>query len=91
MKLTTDERVLYSNAVWLTFCNRRGSEMPAMSTAEFDLIRRWIDGGICLASVLQAIEDMGGKPRTLLACERPVAEEHARTFHALNEGGELPL
>jgi hypothetical protein len=89
VNLTSDDRVHFARAVWSTFEQRRGVA-GEMSTAEFDLIYRWMKRGIPLPIVLRGIEETAGKPRTLHACARAVDAAYSYWFQAIG-GGELPL
>ena len=71
MRLESDERVAYAQAVWGQFEKRRGYE-GEMSSAEFDLICKWMSREIPLPVALRGIQETGGKPRTLHACIRSV-------------------
>ena len=71
MKLTPDERVLVGKAIWSEFEKLTGREANG-SSAEYDLIRRWMDRGIPLPVLLRGIGETTGKPRTLMACEAAV-------------------
>ena len=86
--MISDDRVKYSRAVFAEFVSAHRSRI--FSSAEFDLVRRWIDRGIPLATVLQGIRETGGNPRTLHACERAVDEQAKRRSQALgiNEKAE---
>ena len=89
MKLTGDERVLYIGDVWLMFERKTGKERDA-SSVEYDLICRWMNRGIPLPVVLRGIEETTGKPRTLLACERPVERAISYWHQAVGGLTELP-
>ena len=75
--MDSDDRVEYGKAVWETFCTKHGISRGGTS-AEWNLISKWMDAGHVLAIVLRGIEETGGKPRTLHACERAVDEAVAR-------------
>ena len=87
--MTSDHRVEYSKAILFEFIQRKG-QSHSMSSAEFDLARRWCDRGLPLRVVLQGIRETGGKPRTLLACERSVEEQVTRWHQAVGSLKTLP-
>ncbi len=86
MKLTSDERVLYAQAVWYEFKNKAQLRRD-MSSAEFVLLGRWIDRQIPLPVVLRGIQDFSGKPRRLEAVEQSVEQSVAYWHQAM---GGLP-
>lgn len=70
MRLTAEERILYSRAVWHEFGLK--ARKRDMSSAEFVMIGRWIDRQIPLPVVLRGIQDFVGSPRRLEAVEQSV-------------------
>ena len=73
--LRPEDRVTYAQAVWDTFTNEYQIKRFTMTSAEFQLVRTWMDESIPLAIVFRGITETGtknSKPRTLLACEQPV-------------------
>lgn len=90
MKLTAEERIEYGRIVWQHFIQKRKAVQPDMRTAEYDIIRRWMDRGIPLAVVLRGIADCKGKPRTLMGCEAAVEDAIRYYFQAIGGPPELP-
>lgn len=86
VKLTSDERVLYAQAVWHEFKQKSGTRRD-MSSAEFNLVYRWIDRQIPLPVVLRGIQDFSGQARRLEAMERSVEQSAAYWYQAM---GGLP-
>lgn len=84
LPLSSDDRVKYSRAVFAEFVHAHRSRI--FSSAEFNLVRRWIDRDIPLAAVLQGIRETTCDPRTLLACEKKVEEQAKRRSQALQPG-----
>lgn len=82
--MTQSERFDYIKELWLKFIARRGSVRPTMSSNEFNLIATWMDQGVPLRVVLQAMADSKGDPRTLLYFERPVEQEWTRVRRAMS-------
>lgn len=86
--LTDIQRQQYTRLTWKAFVDRRKRDTPslvdmeAMSSTEFDQISRWIESGIGLAVVVEAIRTCGGKPRTLGYCDAAIREEHERVQKA---------
>jgi hypothetical protein len=70
-RMDSDDRVTYGTAVWETFQRRAGIDRSG-TTAEWGLVERWMNAGHVLAIVLRGIEETGGTPRTLHACEPAV-------------------
>lgn len=84
MALRPEDRPTYAAAVWETFQARYQPGRLTMSSAEFQTIARWMDRGLPLRIVLRGIEDMGNsKPRTIMACERPVERAYEQYYHAM--------
>lgn len=74
----------YARAVWQLFCERRGSEFPLISPAEFDVMRRWREQGVAVRHVAQALEQTNAKGRRLDYYEKPVLAEARRAMRALS-------
>ncbi len=85
MKLTADEQPLYADAVWETFRDAFDIRRLTVSSAEGFLILKWIKRNLPLPIVERGIRQTGGKPRTLLACERSV-EESVSYWHSAMGG-----
>lgn len=81
--LRREDRPTYAEAVWDTFREKFQPGRLTMSTAEFMTISRWMDQGIPLPVVLRAVEETGGQPRTLMACEREVERAYGYWFRAM--------
>lgn len=81
--LRSEDRPTYAAAVWETFQMRHQPSRLTMTSAEFDLVRRWMDRGIPLPVVERGISETGGKPRMLLACEEAVRRAEAYWFSAM--------
>ncbi len=80
MALRREDRPTYAEACWETFQGKYQPSRLTMSSAEFNVVSRWMDRNIPLMITLRGIEETGGKPRTLLACEGPV--ERAYEYYA---------
>ena len=78
-----EDRPTYAEAVWETFRTKYQSQRFTMSSSEFHLLSGWMDKNIPLPVVLRAIDEMGGKPRTLHACEVPVEKAYGYWFQAM--------
>ena len=87
--LTAEQRIAYVRSIWAQFgvVHNVGREM---SSAEYETARKWALRGVPLAVVLQGINETGGKPRTLLACERSVDENIERWHKAAGSLTVLP-
>lgn len=79
--MTPDEEIAWNRAVWHAWNERAGRPPDALlSSAEMDLVYRWRKRDIPLPVVLRGIQETGGKPRWLHACEAAV--ERAVQYHA---------
>ena len=83
MALRPEDRPTYAQACFETFRDKHQPSRLTMSAAEFGIILQWMDKAYPLAVVLRAIDEMGGKPRTLLACEQPVNRAAAYWHQAM--------
>ena len=87
--LTADQRIAFVSTLWDTFTEEHHIHREIRSD-EYELARRWAHRGVPLATVLQGIVETGGKPRTLMACERGVEENISRWAQAVGGLEELP-
>lgn len=78
--MRTEDRSTYASAVWDEFRQVHQPGRLTMSSSEFQLVSRWMDRSIPLPVVLRGLEETGGKPRTLHACENAV-ERAYRYWH----------
>jgi hypothetical protein len=53
---TGTQRILYIQHVWRAICEKRGSDMPDATAADFHVMRGWFDRGVPLRVVLGVIE-----------------------------------
>jgi hypothetical protein len=60
-----EERGEFVQAVWAALVEKRGSEWPQMSPAEWQTACDWFDQEVPLRVVLGALERLQGKPKTL--------------------------
>lgn len=81
--MRTEDRSTYAAAVWSEFRQRHQPQRLTMSSAEFQVVSRWMDKNIPLPVVLRGIEETAGKPRTLMACEAPVERAYEYWFQAM--------
>lgn len=89
MKLSADNRVVYAQSVWAAFQNKARTHRD-MSSAEFNLVRRWLDRGVPLFVVLRGINDFTGKPGRLEAVEQSVERSVGYWHKAAGGLTELP-
>lgn len=80
---SADEKVEYTQAVWQAVCERRRSETPEMSSAEFDVIRRWMDQRVPLSVVLRAVKDSSKPPPNVRYLAPVVKEAYSKWRHAM--------
>lgn len=73
----------YARAIWEAHVERRGSDFPLMTSAEFDLVRTWHRDGIPLRVVLRGLEDTKGRKSSLSYYGPSVAEAAAYWRRAL--------
>jgi hypothetical protein len=90
MKLSSDDRVHIAQAVWSEFEKRRGRQ-GEMSSAEFDLICKWMARSIPLPVILRGIKETSGSPRTLHACAASVDRAADYWNRAAGVQGDLPI
>lgn len=86
--MSESERTSYARIVWKAFRDRAGHpETHQMATAEWDLLRRWMDKSVPLRVVLHAIAETKGprdQLRLLTYFGPSVNEEHERVSLALS-------
>lgn len=74
--MNADDRITYLQAIWSEFQQKAGTHRE-MSSAEYNLARKWADRNIPLAIVFRAFADFKSKPRRLEALEGAVTEAEA--------------
>lgn len=72
-----EDRPTYAEAVWDTFRAKHQPNRFTMSTAEFQVVSRWMDRDVPLFVVLRALEEFTGRARRLEALEGPVEKAYA--------------
>jgi len=75
--LRKEDRPTYATAVWDTFRAKHQPGRLTMSSAEFQVVSRWMDRGLSLPVVLRAMDEFTGKARRLEAMEGPVERAFA--------------
>ena len=81
--MRSEDRPTSAEAVWETFRQRYQPGRLTMTASEFYVVSRWMDKDIPLPVVLRGLEEAGGKPRTLHACEAPVERAYGYWFQAM--------
>lgn len=72
--LTDAQRQSYVGACWASLCERRKSEFPQMSSADFDTALRWIEAGIPLQVAIRGIADCSKPPPSFRYVDPAVRE-----------------
>jgi len=81
----SDQRRIYAESVWSAFQDKAATPSTRMmSSGEWRLLSKWIEGKVPLRFILRAIEEYAGRPRTLLAFEDAVNLEVKRCLRAMN-------
>ena len=88
--LTQEQRMEFIRIVLETFAETHKVKRNFVPNSEYHLVYKWANRGIPLATVLQGINEAGGKPRTLCACERSVEESIERWGKAMGGLTDLP-
>lgn len=81
--MNSDERKLYADAVWDAWTLRIGCPTRHMSANEWTIVKEWLDRELPLRFVLQAMETVKGKPKSLRYLVPIVDEEAVRARRAL--------
>lgn len=74
----------YARIVWDVFVERRGSDFPLISPAEYGLLEKWFKLGVQPRWVATALRLSRGKSPKLWYYEPEVLEEARRASRALN-------
>ena len=81
--MRSEDRATYAEAVWDEFRRLHQPGRLTMSSMEFQLVSRWMDKNIPLSVVLRGLDETGGKPRTIMACENAVERAYGYWFQAM--------
>lgn len=80
--MRSEDRVTYLQAIWETFQGKAKTQRP-MTPREYYVAAKWADKSIPLPVVLRGLDETGGKPRTLMACENAVERAYSYWFSAM--------